>query len=99
MAPLNQMVEAVFHVPVPPVPAAAPLTSHVRFACARAGAATARIASNAAAAQRIRRGQPAATLTEPRSNAFIMIEFRGRCFERARDRERIWPALIAIQTL
>src|SRR5437867_9359478 len=53
VAPLNQSDDAVSHVPVPPVPAAAPFTSHVRLACACAAGASASIPSNTAAAQTI----------------------------------------------
>src|SRR5579864_5242756 len=47
------MSAVVSHVPVPPVPGAAPLTSQVRFACARAGPTEARMASNASTEQRM----------------------------------------------
>src|SRR5882762_9289790 len=49
-------MDVVSHVPVPPVPATAPLTSNVRFACACAGCARARTTNNAAAQQRMLTG-------------------------------------------
>ena len=42
VVPSNHLALVVFHVPAPPVPAAAPFGSHVRFVCAKAGAPTAK---------------------------------------------------------